>query len=156
MHDMAVSPFLSCLWQQQTFWHNMAVFCCPCKFSSVIQLLLRGMFTNTKMESVINAPQQLPYKGASLESEGSFQSPPSSWGLEGACWAPQPRGEGLKLGWQIHTDCPPWGQKTVPLHIFFFFFCDRPRRARQGWVRCRAVALGVRRRGMWLKEVWRR
>lgn len=37
-------------------------------FSTVIQRLWRGMFTNTKMESVINAPPRPPDKGASPES----------------------------------------------------------------------------------------
>lgn len=37
-------------------------------FSTVIQRLWRGMFTNTKMESVINAPPWPPDKGTSPES----------------------------------------------------------------------------------------
>lgn len=75
----------------------------------------------------------------SLESGGSFQRPPSTGGLQGACWAPLPRGEGPKLGWLIRSDCPPQWWKTVPLLILF---CDKACRAGQGGVRCGAAAGG--------------
>lgn len=58
------------------------------------------MFTNTKMESVINAPLQPPNKGASPESGvwGLISKASVLWGgWKGACWAPLPRGEDPKL-----------------------------------------------------------
>lgn len=67
-----------------------------------------------------------------------------------------PEERALSLADRSTLTAPHGGRKRFPFTSFFFFFCDRPRRARQGWVRCRAVALGVRRRGKWLKEVWRR
>lgn len=60
------------------------------------------------------------------------------WQLR-ACWALLPRGKDPKLGWRIHSDCPPQGWKTVtPLMLF----CDRPCGAGQGRVRCGAVTAG--------------
>lgn len=86
-----------------------------------------------------------------LESRGSFQRPPSDGGLEGACWAPLPRGEGPKPGWRIHSDCPPQWWKTVPLLIPFFL-----RQALQGWAGWGQVwgsSWGVWRRGGGVEEI---
>lgn len=88
----------------------------------------------------------------SLESGGSFQRPPSSGGLVGACWALLPIGEGPKLGWRIHSDCPPRGWKTVSLLIPFL------RQALQGWAgwgQVWASSSGLWRRGRQPNEVWR-
>ena len=54
-------------------------------FSTVIQRLWRGMFTNTKMESVINAPPRPPDKGTSLESGvwGLISKASVLWGAGG-------------------------------------------------------------------------
>lgn len=91
----------------------------------------------------------------SLESGGSFQRPPCTGGADGACWAQLPREEGLKLGWQIHSEYPPQGCKMVPLLGTFFFFATGP--AGMGRVGSGVgqylTGGGTWRRGKWMCEL---
>lgn len=100
------------------------------------------MFTNTKVESVINAPPQLPDNGTSTESGvwGLISKASVLWGAQGGLAGHRcPEERALSWADGSTVTAPHRGGKRFP---FSSFSCYRPCRAGQGGVRCGAVAGG--------------